>query len=85
VGDEFVTAVALLVPVVSAGELEGAGDLVAIDRRDGNRGAGQRRVLLLVRGVELLDDREQIAEKLLVLYGNFGLCRNDRASEKSLL
>jgi hypothetical protein len=42
-------------------------------------------VLLLVRGVELLDHREQVAEQLLVLYGNFGLCRNDCASENSLL
>jgi hypothetical protein len=62
VGDEFVTAVALLVPVVGAGELEGARDLLAVDRRHGHRGARQRRVLLLVRRVELLDDREQIAE-----------------------
>ena len=85
VGDEFVTAVALLVAVMSAGELEGARDLVAVDRRHRHQGAGQRRVLLLVRGVELLDHREQVAEQLLVLYGNFGLCRNDCASENSLL
>jgi hypothetical protein len=85
VRDEFVTAVALLVPVVGAGELEGAGDLVPVDRRNGHRGGRERWMLLLVRGVELLDYREQIAEQLLVLYGNFGLCRNDRASENSLL
>jgi hypothetical protein len=87
VGDELVTAVALLVAVVGAGELEGARDLVAIDRRDCDRGAGKGRLLLglVVGRVELLDDREQVAEQLLVLYGNFWLCRNDWASECSSL
>ena len=86
-GDELVTGVALLVAVVIAGEFEGARHFLAVDRRHRHRGAAEpdRDVLLLMRRVELLDDREQVAEQLLALYGDFWLCRNDCASECSLL
>jgi hypothetical protein len=66
-GDEFIPGVPLLVAVVIAGEFEGLLDLVAVDRRDRHRGAAERARALLVRGVELLDDREQVAEQLFAL------------------
>jgi hypothetical protein len=68
-GDELVAGVALLVGVTLAGEVEGAGDLVAIDRRDRDRGAceGARGPVLVRYRVELLDDREQVAEQLSAL------------------
>ena len=68
VGDELVARVALLVPVVIAGEFEGLRDLVAVDdRRHRHRGAAEAARGLLLGGVELLDDREQVAEQLLAL------------------
>jgi hypothetical protein len=86
VGDELVAGVALLVAVPLAGEVEGALDLVAVDRRDRDGGAAETvRKVLVVGRVELLDDREQVTEQLAVLYGNLGLWRNDCASECSLL
>jgi hypothetical protein len=66
-GDEFIAGVPLLVAVVITGEFEGLLHLVAVDRRDRHRGAAERARSLLVRGVELLDDREQVAEQLLAL------------------
>jgi hypothetical protein len=86
VGDELVAGVALLAGVALAGEVEGVLDLGPIDRRDRDRGAPETvRQLLFGGRVELLDDCEQVGEQLLVLYGNVGLCRNDRASECSSL
>jgi hypothetical protein len=68
VGDELVTRVALLVAVVVAGEVEGLLDFVAVDdRRHGDGGTAERARTLLGGRVELLDDREQIAEQLLAL------------------
>ena len=86
VGDELVAGVALLVGVPLAGEVEGPLDLVAVDRRHRHRGTAEgRRSRLVMRGVELLDDREQVAEQLFALYRNFWLCRNACASECSSL
>ena len=75
VGDELVAGVALLVPVARAGEVEGALHLGAVDdRRHRHRGAAEAvRKALVRRRVELLDDREQVAEQLVVLYGSLGL------------
>src|SRR4029077_16917198 len=85
-GDEFVARVPLLVGVARTGEVEGALDLGAVDgRRHRHRGATEARNLLIRRRVELLDDREQVAEQLAVLYGNLGLWRNFCASECSSL
>jgi hypothetical protein len=68
VGDELVTRVALLIPVVVAGEFEGLRDLVPVDdRRNRDRGAAERARSLLLGRVELLDDREQVAEQLSAL------------------
>jgi len=66
-GDEFVAGVPLLIAVVIAGEIEGPLHLVAVDRRDRDRGATESARRLLVGRVELLDDREQVAEQLLTL------------------
>jgi len=52
VGDELVARVPQLIGVAIAGEVEGVGQGGAID---------------LGRRVELLDDREEIGEELLVL------------------
>jgi hypothetical protein len=73
-----------------AGEVEGPLNLGPVDRRHRDRGTAEPAQNVpvrgvLVRGVELLDDREQVAEQLFALYRNIGLCRNDRASECSLL
>jgi hypothetical protein len=68
VGDELVTRITLLVPVVVAGEVEGLLDFVAVDdRRHRDRGTAERARRLLGGRVELLDDREQVAEQLLAL------------------
>jgi len=68
VGDELIARVALLVPVVIAGEVECLLDFVAVDdRRHRDRGTAERARSLLRGRVELLDDREQVAEQLLAL------------------
>jgi hypothetical protein len=68
VGDELVARVSLLVAVVTAGEVEGLLHFVAVDdRRHRDRGAAKGARSLLVGRVELLDDREQIAEQLFAL------------------
>ncbi|HMB54547.1 MAG TPA: hypothetical protein VKU40_14620, partial [Thermoanaerobaculia bacterium] len=54
VGDELVAGAAQLVGVAVAGEIEGAGERLAVD---------------LGRRVELLDYGEEIGEELLLLYG----------------
>jgi hypothetical protein len=53
---------------VVAGEVEGLRDFVAVDdRRDRHRGTAKGARSLLVSRVELLDDREQVAEQLFAL------------------
>jgi hypothetical protein len=83
VGDELVAGVAALVGVPFAGEVEGALDPGAVDRRYRQRRAavpvGRRRALLRHR-VELLHDREQVGEELAVLYGSWRLSRYRRHS-----
>jgi hypothetical protein len=66
-GDEFVAGVPLLVAVVIAGEVESPLHFVAFDRRHRDRGTAKGARSLLVGRVELLDDREQVAEQLLAL------------------
>jgi hypothetical protein len=53
-GDELVAGATQLVGVALAGELEGVGDRLAVDPRAS-----------LDRGVELLDDGEEIAQQLV--------------------
>jgi hypothetical protein len=68
VGDELVTRITLLVPVVVAGEVEGLLHFVAVDdRRHRDRATAEGTRSLLGSRVELLDDREQVAEQLLAL------------------
>ena len=65
VGDEVVAGAAQLVGVALAGELERAADRLAVD---------------LGRRVELLDDREEVGEKLSLLYRCLCRSRNRRHS-----
>ncbi|HXV05468.1 MAG TPA: hypothetical protein VFP23_06135 [Solirubrobacterales bacterium] len=67
-GDELVAGAAQLVGVALAGELEGVRDSGAVDRRGRRRSlAVAGRVIGGRRSVELLDDREEIVEEVLVL------------------
>jgi len=87
VGDELVAGVAALIGVAVAGELECPLEPGPVDGRDRDRGAaGGETVPVAVAvfgrgGVELLDYRKEIGQKLLVLYRGFGLARNCWASE----
>jgi hypothetical protein len=70
-GDEFVARAPHLVGVAIAGELEGPLERSAIYRRN-RQGRSTAAIAVLdarLRRVELLDDREEIGEQLLVLYG----------------
>jgi hypothetical protein len=88
-GDELVARVATLVGVAVAGELEGVPERVAVDRRDRERRvAGRGRAVAVTvaadgvgrRRVELLDDREEVGEKLAVGYVCLSPSRNRRPS-----
>jgi hypothetical protein len=65
VGDELVAGAAQLIGVPVAGEVEGARQRLAIDRRDRDRGAAVG--VGYGRRVELLDHGEEIGEKLALL------------------
>ena len=68
-GDEFVTRLPLLVLVVAAGEDEGLGDLLAVDRHIVHRAHGGE-----VR-FELLDHRHQVIEQGTLAGGQPGSVR----------
>src|SRR4029077_2460015 len=85
VGDELVSRVAHLVGVALAGELEGALDGGAVDRRDRNRGPARTCAVFTRRGVELLDHGKEIGEEFLARYRGVSLSRYSRASRSSSL
>jgi hypothetical protein len=64
VGDELVAGAAQLIGVAVAGEVEGAADRLAVD----------------LRRVELLDDGEEVAKKLVLRYVLLRRSRYCRAS-----
>ena len=68
-----------------AGEVEGPLDRGTIDRRHRQGGAAGDVPVLCGRGVELLDDGEEIGQQLAVLYGCLCLSRYCWASEWSAL
>jgi hypothetical protein len=68
VGDELIAGSAQLIGMPIAGEVEGTGHSGAVDRRDRDRGPAAIGSGLALRSrVELLDNREEIGEKLALL------------------
>jgi hypothetical protein len=76
VGDELVAGAAKLVGVSVAGEFESVLDRLAVDRRDRDG----RVPVFARRGVELLDDREEVCEELAAGYVCLRPSRNRRPS-----
>jgi hypothetical protein len=67
VGDELVTGTAQLIGVSVTGEIEGARQRAAVDRRDRDRGSAVAPDISLGYRVELLDHGEEVGEKLSLL------------------
>jgi len=87
VGDELVARVAQLVGVVIAGKVKGAFDRGPVDRRNrygyvaiGGAGMAVGAILTPRRGVELLDDGEEIGQEPPVRYVCLCASRYWRAS-----
>jgi len=66
-GDELVSRAAHLVGVTVAGEVEGPGQCRTVDRRHRDGSAPVRPRAARRRGIELLDDGEEIGEELSLL------------------
>ena len=77
-GDELVAGAAQLVGVAVAGEVEGAPDRLAVDRRGGQRRVAVAAGALGGRRVELLDHGEEVAEELVLIAPAHGLLRRSR-------